>query len=158
MHQADNEFAALKLLDTKSLGRAEFAELCHCMRIPLLACRERATHLPKFHKTRISSGWAFSLRCCWCQSLLTMQSWVPKIRVPLEQFTSMPEYDSIPYGLGSAYCSACGKAGPVEEHHWAPRSLFADAEMWPKSLLCHECHTRWHRVTRVACGDKAGTP
>lgn len=52
----------------------------------------------------------------------------------------------------SAYCERCDAYGPVELHHWAPVSLFADAWDWPMSELCRECHRRWHRVTKVAVG------
>lgn len=41
-------------------------------------------------------------------------------------------------------CEVCGKKG-AEIHHWAPRGLFGDeADDWPVSLLCRECHMKWH--------------
>lgn len=47
----------------------------------------------------------------------------------------------------SRICVRCGCNGlerSVELHHWAPRAIFSDAEDWPKSFLCSECHDRWH--------------
>lgn len=43
-------------------------------------------------------------------------------------------------------CARCGRAG-AEEHHWAPRALFDDADSWPTDPLCPACHARWHQVT-----------
>jgi hypothetical protein len=34
----------------------------------------------------------------------------------------------------------------VENHHWAPQSLFPDAHRWPQSWLCRKCHNRWHQL------------
>lgn len=42
-------------------------------------------------------------------------------------------------------CRRCGKRG-TELHHWAPSSLFADADLWPQDWLCPDCHTEWHRT------------
>lgn len=42
-------------------------------------------------------------------------------------------------------CVVCGSIG-TEEHHWAPKYLFEDAEMWPKSELCQTCHNLWHNI------------
>lgn len=38
----------------------------------------------------------------------------------------------------------------VEDHHFAPRSVFPDADDWPMALLCREHHTEWHRRMLVA--------
>lgn len=43
-------------------------------------------------------------------------------------------------------CERCGSREGWERHHWAPIHLFEDAEEWPKSYLCRECHAKWHRV------------
>jgi hypothetical protein len=43
-------------------------------------------------------------------------------------------------------CERCGKSGPVEIHHWAPRSRFPDADQWPTAQLCRDCHARWHQA------------
>ena len=43
-------------------------------------------------------------------------------------------------------CEVCGK-GEAERHHWAPHFLFGDdAENWPTSLLCRDCHRTWHKA------------
>ena len=47
----------------------------------------------------------------------------------------------------SPACERCGAIG-VEEHHWAPRSLFDDAAEWPTGWLCRPCHRRWHSTLR----------
>jgi hypothetical protein len=38
----------------------------------------------------------------------------------------------------------------VEDHHFAPRAIFADADDWPRALLCVEHHQEWHRRIGVA--------
>lgn len=43
-------------------------------------------------------------------------------------------------------CERCGSYKQIEEHHWAPIHLFPDGWEWPTSLLCRECHVRWHQV------------
>lgn len=47
-------------------------------------------------------------------------------------------------------CEVCSSAEGVEWHHYAPWHLFgAEAEAWPKGLLCVRCHRRWHQTTRT---------
>jgi hypothetical protein len=46
----------------------------------------------------------------------------------------------------AAKCARCGKWGAVEDHHWAPRALFPDADLWPTAKLCRACHVRWHQI------------
>jgi len=38
----------------------------------------------------------------------------------------------------------------TERHHWAPRSVFIDADQWPTSYLCKQHHREWHTTTGVA--------
>lgn len=58
-----------------------------------------------------------------------------------------PNMDSYPvvqnYTTWAPKCERCGSSG-TELHHWAPRALFDDCELWPKSYLCRPCHRRWH--------------
>jgi hypothetical protein len=42
-------------------------------------------------------------------------------------------------------CAHCGTHDGVQEHHWAPRELFPDADRWGTVPLCPPCHTLWHR-------------
>lgn len=42
-------------------------------------------------------------------------------------------------------CRRCGARG-TELHHWAPRALFEDADIWPQDWLCRPCHTEWHQT------------
>jgi len=51
----------------------------------------------------------------------------------------------------TARCARCGiREG--ELHHWAPKSVFEDADDWPQDYLCVECHKEWHIKTGVADG------
>ena len=42
-------------------------------------------------------------------------------------------------------CAKCNELTHVEDHHWAPRKYFDNADDWPKSKLCRKCHAEWHR-------------
>jgi len=49
-------------------------------------------------------------------------------------------------------CEKCGKEG-AQQHHWAPTHLFGDqAESWPKSFLCPQCHQEWHDLVTPNMG------
>lgn len=48
------------------------------------------------------------------------------------------------------FCQRCGTTIDLHLHHWAPSSLFADADDWPRSRLCTACHSLWHARTRTA--------
>lgn len=50
--------------------------------------------------------------------------------------------------LSDEPCARCGAFG-TEEHHWAPKELFEDAEQWPKDYLCKTCHEHWHKVVTI---------
>lgn len=50
-------------------------------------------------------------------------------------------------------CARCGNLG-AELHHWAPSAIFNDADLWPMSPLCRECHTTWHAAMRRAGGHR----
>lgn len=50
-----------------------------------------------------------------------------------------------------ALCTHCGRRG-AELHHWAPRAIFNDADSWPMSWLCPDCHRLWHSTMRKAAG------
>ena len=52
-------------------------------------------------------------------------------------------------------CSHCGRADQVETHHWAPYHLFPDADHWPTSPLCPDCHRLWHTTTRTAKAERS---
>jgi hypothetical protein len=53
-------------------------------------------------------------------------------------------------------CDACGQIGDVELHHWAPRAIFGVlSDAWPTSLLCVECHRKWHVVMTPNEGKEA---
>jgi hypothetical protein len=54
-----------------------------------------------------------------------------------------------------ASCARCG-APSVELHHWAPRSLFDDFDLWPTAWLCRACHERWHDLMQAAVFRRRG--
>lgn len=47
-------------------------------------------------------------------------------------------------------CEHCGSRSGTQLHHWAPRSMFADADRWPQSYLCPPCHRMWHSTVTPA--------
>lgn len=50
------------------------------------------------------------------------------------------------YATNIEVCEVCGSVG-AEFHHWAPYHLFGqEANRWPTSYLCVECHNRWHKT------------
>lgn len=49
-------------------------------------------------------------------------------------------------------CERCGSTDGSQLHHWAPQAIFADANDWPQSWLCHACHRTWHNAMRAAGG------
>lgn len=57
--------------------------------------------------------------------------------------------------FGGLPCERCGSSEGSEKHHWAPKHLFNDAETWPKSYLCRECHARWHAVVTPNMGGRS---
>jgi hypothetical protein len=54
-------------------------------------------------------------------------------------------------------CGRCGSRGPTEAHHWAPRSMFKDADLWPCAYLCRACHMYWHAVMQTPGAPKIET-
>lgn len=57
-------------------------------------------------------------------------------------------------------CERCHKWARCQVHHWAPSCLFEDSYEWPTSVLCDECHVRWHLVTatnRIAAEKRKGS-
>lgn len=89
---------------------------------------------------------AYRWHCALCgrpQPLGPGGVWVPHRDVP------RPDQTLVIADLRSwEQCARCGTDSGVQAHHWAPRALFEDADSWPISLLCPECHAKWHRVVR----------
>jgi len=83
----------------------------------------------------------FPYACSFCGKRTTF--FVKKKNVPEEILNSEPGKIYQP-NLG--ICQRCNKHTHVEEHHWAPHKFFKDADEWPKSLLCRECHEEWHSL------------
>jgi hypothetical protein len=60
----------------------------------------------------------------------------------------VPDIAAVPVfqdNRGDTMCAHCG-AREAEYHHWAPRALFPDPELWPGSNLCRTCHEKWHSI------------
>lgn len=55
-----------------------------------------------------------------------------------------------------APCERCGTTEGTQLHHWAPRAIFGgrEADRWPTSWLCPDCHALWHRLMREAGGTR----
>ena len=67
---------------------------------------------------------------------------------------AIPSPEDVPIERDDTYCNppcaVCGTFG-TELHHWAPREFFDyEADAWPTSWLCVECHARWHNTMRRA--------
>jgi hypothetical protein len=58
----------------------------------------------------------------------------------VDQFPHVTEWDRT-----AGICRRCRRPG-VDLHHWAPRSKFADADLWGTVPLCPVCHRKWHSV------------
>lgn len=53
-------------------------------------------------------------------------------------------------------CERCGSESGSELHHWAPRHLFDDADEWPQSYLCRDCHAEWHSTVTPKMSSSRG--
>lgn len=51
--------------------------------------------------------------------------------------------------LGRCSYRGCEREA-VEDHHFAPQSIFPDADEWPRALLCTDHHNEWHRRMQAA--------
>ena len=66
---------------------------------------------------------------------------ISKNNIPLEILEGLSVGSD--YSLNNPPCARCKRLG-TELHHWAPKELFEDAEQWPQSYLCPDCHSLWH--------------
>lgn len=48
------------------------------------------------------------------------------------------------YTLTAPPCIVCGSRDGTDNHHFAPRHIFQDAEKWPQGALCNFHHREWH--------------
>ena len=51
----------------------------------------------------------------------------------------------VSHGRPPPFCARC-YTPHAELHHWAPQSLFNDADSWPTDYLCRSCHEHWHET------------
>ncbi len=76
------------------------------------------------------------------------------LRISIESLPVVERFDT----STAPVCAVCGQPG-VEYHHWAPRHLFADAELWPGDYLCAKHHRHWHDVvTPLMCYPNGHMP
>ena len=92
-----------------------------------------------------AGGWAVA---CWCAGghfIIGRGAFFPKAEVlQVGQPVESLRWLKLP-GDPDDECARCGRSGrSMEEHHWAPRAVFDDADCWPTSKLCADCHKRWH--------------
>lgn len=100
-----------------------------------------------------------SVSWCWsCRDCKFGQA-VKHALVPPEIVNGDPGYDyQIKENVGMAPpCERCGSTAGTEYHHYAPRHLFPDADMWATGYLCRPCHTEWHRKTRTGAFSQQRT-
>jgi hypothetical protein len=45
-------------------------------------------------------------------------------------------------------CERCGSTHGTQLHHYAPKSVFNDADNWATGYLCDACHKEWHVTIR----------
>lgn len=58
------------------------------------------------------------------------------------------------YTLTAPPCIICGSREGTENHHFAPRHIFEDAEQWPQGNLCTKHHKEWHtKITAHVMND-----
>jgi len=110
-------------------------------------CRKRCPHdNGEFvQENRARNGvMFFTRRCNICQENL---GHAPHRHIAAGVYAITPGKDNV---TGEA-CGHCGRAEDgVEQHHYAPRGLFADADDWPVGPLCRPCHQLWHRTMNAA--------
>jgi hypothetical protein len=91
----------------------------------------------------------YKLRCLACQGLSRTSLPLRLLDYPI--MAQAPAVRSASASGPGFFCEHCGAAG-VETHHWAPRSLFHDYNIWPTAQLCRACHALWHEVMRAGAG------
>lgn len=82
-----------------------------------------------------------------CYNCKKTSSSLPKAWFEIWQAQGVPIVDEhIPSRINSPPCAYvdCTQRD-VEEHHFAPRAVFADANSWPTAWLCRYHHDFWHR-------------
>ena len=77
---------------------------------------------------------------------------LPKKDIP--NFESLPLFDDFTADAPACEVLGCQNKG-TEYHHYAPRHLFEDAELWVTGFLCKEHHMLWHKKTRTGSYYKA---
>jgi hypothetical protein len=79
-------------------------------------------------------------QCIMCGRVMTFS--LPYTEAEAAQFPKVKD------NVSDQPCERCGSTEGVEEHHWAPVSVFGahEADRWPVAALCRSCHREWHRV------------
>lgn len=90
---------------------------------------------------------------CWaCQESIKKQGMFvahEKLREHGVRIFDLPTV--MPNGGGRVEtCVRCGVDLNLENHHWAPKAKFEDADQWPQDDLCTTCHGRWHKTMEAS--------
>jgi hypothetical protein len=106
----------------------------------------------------VSQITAFCTRCEYVSTILPHGQFTPAQIEDIPIFKDNRCLDCYGDGCGtcvSSPCEKCGSYRQVETHHWAPRYLFGnEAWEWPTSLLCRECHRRWHATVTPRMAER----
>lgn len=91
-------------------------------------------------KTLLASGKGYHIAVMDANQSYTIKNF-PHKKLPTDIRDKLPVVAD--YRGNNPDCARCGASG-TELHHWAPRHLFEDADQWPTSYLCNNCHKLWH--------------
>lgn len=106
-----------------------------------------AGHVPILARRRVASGWRAFRYCGRCgRFAFGGASYVPLDHLGPGVLETLPVVERD----GQTLCEVCQRAGPVEQHHLAPRAIFgSESERWPSVWVCRGCHERWHAFMRT---------
>lgn len=99
----------------------------------------------KIYKQYNRSGAAVVVeRCPSCRTAPNIkQAFLSKKDYNVDELPLFEDYMVDAHGCEVLGCTNRGS----EYHHFAPRHLFEDADLWPTAWLCLEHHREWHRRT-----------
>jgi hypothetical protein len=85
-------------------------------------------------------AWQFRYMCQGCEYM------VPKYLKKSDVVAAGLDPEEMPISGARNTCEVCGNDG-AQNHHWAPYAFFGnEADNWPQSFLCIDCHSRWHKI------------
>ena len=106
-----------------------------------IECSRCGWHRWELVKQKNRGGsWQYRYMCQGCEYL------VPKYVKKADVIAAGLDPEEVPIAGARHKCEVCNNDG-AQLHHWAPWALFgAEADKWPQSYLCPQCHTRWHQI------------